>query len=95
MRSPILAALLYGTPAAVVSQTLWHGKRNGITELSQRAPPIFGWAVITFGHRPTSQLTLINMHMLRFVHLRLYFDCCKLPFVSTKCPTCISLHKAT
>jgi len=23
--------------------------RNGITELSQRAPPIFGWAAITMG----------------------------------------------
>jgi len=26
-----------------VSQTLRRGTRNGITELSQRAPPIFGW----------------------------------------------------
>jgi len=24
------------------------GTRNGITEVSQRAPPIFGWAAITF-----------------------------------------------
>ena len=44
LRSPILAALLHGTPAADVSQTLFRGKRNGVTELSQRAPPIFGWA---------------------------------------------------
>jgi len=35
---PILAALLYGTRAAAVSQTLWRCTRNGITELLQRAP---------------------------------------------------------
>jgi len=39
LRSPILSALLHGTPAAGVSQTLRRGTRNGITELSQRAPP--------------------------------------------------------
>jgi len=54
LRSPILAALLHSTPAAGVSQTLWHGTRNGITELSQRAPPIFGWAAITLGVGPHS-----------------------------------------
>jgi len=43
LRSPILAALLHGTPAVGVSQTLQRDTRNGITELSQRAPPIFGW----------------------------------------------------
>ena len=43
LRSPTLAALLHGNPAAGVSQTLQHGTKNGITELSQRAPPIFGW----------------------------------------------------
>jgi len=31
------AALLHGTPAAGVGQTLWRGRRNGITE-----PSIFG-----------------------------------------------------
>jgi len=49
LRSPVLAALLHGTPAAGVSQTTRRGTRNGITSLSQRAPPIFGWAVITLG----------------------------------------------
>jgi len=44
--SPILAALLHGTRAAAVSQTLWRGTRNGITELLQTAPPVFGWAAI-------------------------------------------------
>jgi len=45
----ILAALLHGTPAAGLSQTLRRGTRNGIMELSQRAPSIFGWAAITLG----------------------------------------------
>ena len=54
LRSPILAALLYGTPAAGVSQTLRHATRNEITELSQRVPPIFGWVAITLGIGPHS-----------------------------------------
>ena len=54
LRSPILAALLHGTPAVGVSQPLRPGTRNGITELSQRAPPIFGWAAITLGIGPHS-----------------------------------------
>ena len=54
LHSPILAALLHGTPAAGVSQTLRHGTKNGITELSQRGPPIFGRAAITLGIGPNS-----------------------------------------
>jgi len=54
LRSPIYAALLHGTPAAGVSQTLPRGTRNGITELSQTAPPIFGWAATTLGIGPHS-----------------------------------------
>ena len=45
----LCSALLHGTRAACVSQTLRCGTRNGITELSQRAPPIFGRAAITLG----------------------------------------------
>jgi len=41
LRSPVLAALLHGTPAVGVSQTLRRGTRNGITELPLRVPPIF------------------------------------------------------
>jgi len=48
LRSPILAALLRGTPAA------GHGARNGIMELSQRAPPIFGRAAIMLYISPHS-----------------------------------------
>jgi len=51
LRSRILAALLHGTPVGV-SQTLRRGTRNGITELSQRVPPIFGRAAITLGIGP-------------------------------------------
>jgi len=48
LRSPILAALLHGTPAAGVSQTAtWYKE-------SQRVPPIFGWAAITLGIGPHS-----------------------------------------
>jgi len=39
-------------PAEGVSQTLRHGTRNGIAELSQRAPPILSWAAITLGISP-------------------------------------------
>jgi len=52
--SYILATLLHGTRAAAVSETLWHGTRNGIRELSQSAPPTFGWAAITLGIGPHS-----------------------------------------
>jgi len=48
LRSPILGALLHDTPAAG-SAKLRRGTRNEITEPSQRAPPIFGWAAITLG----------------------------------------------
>ena len=54
LSSPTLAALLHGTPAAGVSQTLRRGTRNGITELLQRVPAIFGRAAITLGTGPHS-----------------------------------------
>jgi len=47
LRSHVLAALLHGTRAAGIRQTLWRGTRNGITELLQRAPPIFDGVAIT------------------------------------------------
>jgi len=51
--------LLYWQPYCTAleqwpSAKLWHGTRNGITELSQRAPPIFGCAAITLGIGPHS-----------------------------------------
>jgi len=54
LHSPILTTLLHGTPAADVSQTLQHGTRNGIMELSQIVPRIFGWATIMLGIGPHS-----------------------------------------
>jgi len=50
LRSAVLAALLRGTAAAGVSQTLRRGTKYGITGLLRRAPPIFGWVAITLGN---------------------------------------------
>jgi len=57
--SHILAALLHGTQAVGVSQTLWRGTRNGIKELLSRAPPIFGKAAITLVIGPHSSYYLL------------------------------------
>jgi len=70
LSSPILAVLLHGTRAVGVSQTLRRGARNRITELSQKAPPIFGWAAITLGIGPHSSFALF---------------CCQLPQVAQRC----------
>jgi len=52
---PSLAFAYIGSVIAWgVSQTLRRGTRNGIMELSQRAPPIFGRAAITLGIGPHS-----------------------------------------
>jgi len=45
-----------------VSETLQRRTRNGITELSQTAPPIFGWAAITLGIGPHSSYDLFYTH---------------------------------
>jgi len=63
LSSLILAALLHGTPAVGVSQTLRCGTRNGITELSQTAPPIFGWAAIMLGIGPHSSFVCIPFEL--------------------------------
>jgi len=52
--SLMLAALVHGTPAAGLSQTLRCTTRKGITELSHTAQPIFGRAAITLGIGPHS-----------------------------------------
>jgi len=64
LRSAILAALQHGTRAVGVSQTLQRGTRNGITELSQRAPAIFGWAAITLGIGPHSSFCVNSMFII-------------------------------
>ena len=58
LRSPILAALMHGTPAASVSQTLRRGTRNGITELSQRVPPMVIY-IPQGGHHIEHRLTFL------------------------------------
>jgi len=66
-RSPTLAALLYGIRAVGVSQSL---RRNGITELSQRAPSILGRATITLGIGPHSSFYIVFLCNWPFyVHL--------------------------
>ena len=71
LRSLILVALLHGTSAVGLSQTLPRGTRNGITELSQRAPPIFGWAAIMLGVGPHSSFVLVHLCICAFVVLDL------------------------
>ena len=67
LRSPILAVLLHGTPTAGISQTLRCGTGNGIIELSQRAPPIYGWMAIMLGIGPhSSYLLFILIYFFRF-----------------------------
>jgi len=60
--SPVFAELLPSTPAVGSSQTLRRGTRNGITEFSQRAPPIFGRGAITLGIAPHSSIVFISVH---------------------------------
>jgi len=43
--------------------------KNGITELSQRATPIFGWAAITLGIGPHSSVTLFYCKLEVLSHL--------------------------
>ena len=68
LHSPILQALLHGTPAAGISQILRHGTMNGISELLQRAPPIFGWAAITLGIGPHSISICISILNIQIFH---------------------------
>ena len=63
LRSPILAALLHGTRAAGFSPSLRHGTRNGITQLLQRAPHIFGSAAITLGIGPHSSSVAFSVRI--------------------------------
>jgi len=64
LHSPLLTALLHGTRAVGVSKSLRRRTRNGITELSQTALPIFGWAAITLGIGPNSSLCLFCVVVL-------------------------------
>ena len=49
-----ISSFLHGSRAVDVSQSLRRGTRNGITDLSRKAPSIFGRAAITLGIGPHS-----------------------------------------
>jgi len=57
---------LHGTPAAGISQTLRRRRRNGITELSQRAPPIFGRAASRWASAHVLVLVFTSLLFLFF-----------------------------
>ena len=65
---PSLAFSYIGSVTAALQQRasakLRRGTRNGITELSQRAPPIFGWAAITLAIGPHSSYRLEGYRLL-------------------------------
>jgi len=60
LRYPTLGALLYGTRAVGVSETLRRGTRNRVTEISEKAPLIFGRAAITLGIGPHSSFFFLS-----------------------------------
>jgi len=61
LRSPTSAAVLHGTRAVGVSQTLLRGTRNKITEFSQRATYTLGRAAIRLGMGPHSSFCSIKL----------------------------------
>jgi len=50
----------------------WY-KEYGITELSQRAPPIFGWAAIMLGMGPHFSYLLVLMVIFSSKHLKFIY----------------------
>jgi len=62
------------TLAVGVSETLVRRTRNGITELSQRAPPIFGWAAITLGIGPHSSCEKQLVQMFWVARLQFWYQ---------------------
>jgi len=84
LHSRILAALLHDTRAAGVSQTLWHGTRNGITELSRLV--IFNRGLCVYskggrhvGHRLTFYFRLhLTCNLTKYKYFWRWFFC---PFV--------------
>ena len=65
LRSPILTAFsTRHSSRGRQPNFVAYGTRNGITELSQTAPPIFGWAAVTLGIGPHSSFALF--HRIRY-----------------------------
>jgi len=75
-----LAALLHATWAAPVSHTLLPGTTNEIMELSQRVPPIFGWAAITLGIGPHSNFLGLFCVVVHLFWLNVCFCCVRFSF---------------
>ena len=99
---PVLAALLHGTRPLGVSQTLRRGTRNGITELSQKAPTILGRAAVTLGIGPHSSSYCYHRLLPAKIWLNLYLqneilrtplgEGCQCPFSLL---ACLSVRKIT
>ena len=94
LRSPILAALLHSTRAVGISESLWRRTRNGITELSLRASPIFGWTAITLGIGPYSSCELSGYCNVIVIQWYIYYCCCRncqllfrCTYINTRCCT--------
>jgi len=69
LRSPILAALMHGTRAVVVSQTLRHGTKNGIRELLllvtfNRGRHLYSQGGHHIGHRPRFQFRTVLIRLV-------------------------------
>jgi len=71
---------VHGSRAVGISESLRRHTRNGITELSQRAPPIFGWAAITLGISPHSSLCLYCVVVHFFWLVNVCFCCVRFCF---------------
>jgi len=70
LRSPILAALLHGTRAVRVSQTLRRVARKGLRNFrSSLAPHIFRRAAITLGTGPYSSLLYTALFLFICIYL--------------------------
>jgi len=72
--SVIITTVMYGTRAVGVSESVRRRTSNGITELSQRAPPIFSWAAITLGIGTHSSLKIGPMFHVSDVLLQNAFE---------------------
>ena len=88
LHSPILTTLLHDTRAVGISQTLRHGTRNGIAELSQRAPPIFDWVSITLGIGPHSSFSFFGRPFVKLFSLCYQTVVCLSVLSCSVCPVC-------
>ena len=72
----------FALKSCVPNFAVWYKEWNYGTELSQRAPSIFGWAAITLGIGPHSSYQLLRVSVLRGVRLLTYYsEVCVATFV--------------